>query len=126
MTEKKYTSPIANMQYKEGILYIKYMNANISLAEVKVFVVDLLREFADTLPVRILSDITAQKTLKKEVRDYLGSPEVVQHLKASAIVADSALSKIVGNLFLMFSRPNSPTKIFSTESAAEVWLCTFP
>ena len=126
MTEKKYASPIADMHYKDGVLYIKYVSADISLAEIKVFVDDLLREFADALPVRILSDISAQKAPRKEVRDYLGSPEVVKHLKASAIVADSTLSKIAGNLFLMFSRPNSPTKIFSDFAAAEAWLRTFP
>lgn len=126
MQEKKYSSPIANIHYKEGILYIKYLSADISLAELKAFVDDLLREFAEAIPVRILSDISAQKTPSKEVRDYLARPEIVKNLKASAIVANSTLSKIAGNLFLMFNRPNSPTKIFSDVAAAEAWLRTFP
>jgi hypothetical protein len=126
MQEKKYTSAIAEMHYKNDILYIKYIGADISLADVKVFVEDFLREFAEAIPVRTLSDISAQKTPKKEVRDYLGSPEVVKNLKASAIVANSILSKMAGNLFLTFSRPNSPTKMFSDLAAAEIWLRTFP
>lgn len=99
--------------------------ADMSLAQAKAHIVDLEREFKSVLPALSIANISALKNPSKEARDYLGTPEVVALLKANAIVANSTLPKIIGNLYLMFSKPNIPTKIFTDEAAALAWLQQF-
>lgn len=125
MTNKNYSTAIAELQYKEGIMYVTFNSAEINLAQAQLFITDMKREFGDLLPLPILADVSAQRNPKKEGRDYLGSPEATQYFKAIALVANSVLSKIAGNLFLMFSNPNVPTKIFTENTAALAWLKPF-
>ena len=122
MTEKKYTAELADLHYKEGILFVKYRAGEITLPQAKVFIAVVAQEFGEILPARLLFDISAIKSPKKEVRDYLGSGELDKYTKASAIIANSVIEKILGNLFLTFTRPKWPTKIFTDETAALAWL----
>jgi hypothetical protein len=70
----------------------------------------------------IVADIRNVKTISREVREYLGRPENVATIKAGAMLTGSPLSKLVGNLFLQFSKPKFPTKMFSDEQKAAEWL----
>jgi hypothetical protein len=123
--EKTYTTEIAELYYKNEILYIIFNCADMSLAQAKSHIIDLEREFKSVLPALSIANISALKNPSKEARDYLGTPEVVTLLKANGIVANSTLPKIIGNLYLMFSKPSIPTKIFTDEAAAVAWLQQF-
>lgn len=77
------------------------------------------------MPVLAISDASQIKTIvAKDIRDYLASEEIVPICKASALLVGSGISKMVGNLFLTFSRPLFPTKIFTNEAKALEWLQT--
>lgn len=123
--EKKYDAEIATLYYKEGILYGKYKEGVFNLAQAKALVADLNREFGEYLPLPMLADISAQKMASKEIREYLATEEVTKNYKAGAIVANSILAKIIGNLFLTFNKQPFPTKIFTDEAAAVAWLQQF-
>jgi hypothetical protein len=125
MNERKLSCDLADAVFKDGILRINYKGLTADLNEVKAFISALKVEFADVMPVLFISDITKQKSPNKEVRDYMGSPEVLVLTKAGAIIAGSILSKIVGNLYLSFNKPTIPTKIFSDEASALQWLEQF-
>jgi hypothetical protein len=88
-------------------------------------VAKLITELADVLPVLLLSDLSKHKNMKKEVRDYLGGPEIFPLMKANAIVANSILSKLIVNLYLSFNKPPIPTKMFTNKDAAALWLQQF-
>jgi hypothetical protein len=123
--EKMYTTDIAELHYKNQILYTTFNCVDISIAEAKSHITDLKREFQNVLPALSIANISAIKNSSKEARDYLGTPEVVTLLKANAVVANSTLSKIIVNLYLMFNKPSVPTKIFTDEAAALAWLTQF-
>ena len=125
MNERKLSCDLADAVFKDGILRINYKGLMADLDEIKAFISALKVEFADVMPVLVVSDITKQKSPKKEVRDYMSAPEVMEMSIADAVVANSLLSKIVGNLYLSFNKPSVPTKIFSDEVSALKWLEQF-
>lgn len=67
-------------------------------------------------------DISKVKSITKEARDYLGTPEASKNIKAAGVLAGSYLSKIVGTFFLNFSRPAVPIKLFTSKAEATRWL----
>jgi len=70
-----------------------------------------------------LADIRAVKGASKEVRDFLGANDDFNYqLSKIAILQKSGLSMIMGNLYLKFSRPPFPTKLFTNEEKAMAWL----
>jgi hypothetical protein len=70
-------------------------------------------------------DISKVKSITKEARDYLGTPEASKNIKAAGVLAGSYLSKIVGTFFLNFSRPAVPIKLFTSKAEAMRWLEKF-
>ena len=76
-------------------------------------------------PWPILVDIRAVKFLSREVRQYNSRPEVTRRSKAVALLVESALSKIIANLFVTITKPTAPTRIFTDEAEARAWLKGF-
>lgn len=73
-----------------------------------------------------LSDIRQlKKNPSKEVRDYFASDEVAKLHKATAILVNSGFTKALGNLYLKFSKPKYPTRLFTDEEKATEWLKSF-
>ena len=126
MEIKNYSTNVADVYYKNEIMYVKYKKGEFSMSDIKLHIAGFVELYADVFPVLALSDISAQKNPPKEMRDYMGSEEVLKNIKASAIIADSVFTKTLGNLYITFSRPKTPTKIFSNVEIAEAWLRTFP
>jgi len=70
-----------------------------------------------------LVDIRELKGITKEIREYFGNnPLIKKHTVRSAILTSSGISKIVGNIYLRFSKPDFPTKLFTSEEKAVDWL----
>ena len=105
MEGKKYSNKVADMHYKDGILYFIYKKGPYTLDELKEHIEDFIREYADVIPVLAMSNISAQKGTPKELRDYGGTDYVTDRFKAHALFADSVFSKMVGNLYLTFNKP---------------------
>ncbi|NQX98298.1 MAG: STAS/SEC14 domain-containing protein, partial [Flavobacteriales bacterium] len=62
----------------------------------------------------------------KESREYGAKKEVSGLSSAMAILAGKSLAAIlVGNFFIRFNKPVTPTKIFKREEKALEWLATF-
>jgi hypothetical protein len=120
--EKKYVTTIADLHYKNEVMYVTFNGAIITLPAAKEFIHVLNTEFAEQLPVQILADIAKLKTPEKAARDYWATKEAEQVIKSLAILAKSILAKIAGNLFLSINRPSVPTKMFTDEVAALGWL----
>ena len=125
MIEKKYTTTIAHLHYKNEILHVSFNGATVTLPAAKEFINVLNTEFAEQQPLLVFADIANLKTPEKAVRDYWASKEAEQPIKSLVLLAKSILSKIVGNLFISITKPNVPTKMFTDEAAALVWLSQF-
>lgn len=64
------------------------------------------------------------RRMSKEVREdaaEFGS----KYYKCLAVVINSSLSRIIANLFMKFSKPPFPVKLFTDEDKAIEWLKTF-
>lgn len=69
----------------------------------------------------LLLDITNSSPSSKEVRDY-AADELPKMAKAIAMISNSALGRMVANLFFGLKPPPYPTKMFSNEQEAKEWL----
>ena len=64
---------------------------------------------------------TSSKQPKKEQRE-LFAKEISGVTKAMAIIASSALSRMMANLFFAFVPPDYPVKMVATEQEAKTWI----
>jgi hypothetical protein len=60
-----------------------------------------------------------------EARYYASSPEANQYTIASAFVVTSIPQKVLGNAYITFNKPGTPTKIFTDYDDAVKWLYSF-
>ncbi len=73
----------------------------------------------------VLVDLRAVRSQSAEARAYLAGPEATRVSLAVALLILSPLSRMVGNFFLGFNRPEVPTRLFTSVTEAEAWLRTF-
>lgn len=71
--------------------------------------------------VCLLIDVTNTSESTKEVRDY-AAREFPKFVKAIAMISDSALGKMLANLFFTVKSQPYPVKMFNDEKEAKEWL----
>lgn len=81
-------------------------------------------KFADGKSYPCLFDITAIKKVTREARVYLAN-EGDELVSASAILVNSAITKMIGNFFIDVDKPRSPTRLFTDKQEALKWLEQF-
>jgi stage II sporulation SpoAA-like protein len=109
---------------EDGILYsISKKVKPQSLEETK----QLLEEFRSIIgnkKVCMLLDVTNSSESTREVRDY-AAEEFPKLVKAIAMVSESALGKMLANLFFRIKTQPYPTKMFNNEQEAKDWLMQY-
>ena len=70
-----------------------------------------------------LVDARQVKSATKEARDYLAKHD--EGIIASAIIGKSAISNMIINMFITFSKPAVPVKAFQDKENALRWLNQF-
>jgi len=70
----------------------------------------------------LLVDIRNAKTMERAARQLFATDEWVT---STALLIDSALSRMIGNAFITFSKPVIPTRLFTSEAEAVEWLKGF-
>lgn len=65
-------------------------------------------------------------TVDTEARYYASGPEANKYTIASAFVVKSIAQKLLGNAYVTFNKPMTPTRIFTEEEEALKWLHSFP
>lgn len=99
-----------------------FLGLSPTLEQAQEHVKILLGELKDGAPFLGLTDISAAKSTTKEVRECLGGKEMVSLMKANALIAGSVIARMMGNLFVRFSKIDKPISFFSNEAAALKWL----
>lgn len=69
----------------------------------------------------MLIDTTNSQPTSKDVRKFAGE-EIPKITKAMALMSNSALGKMVANLFFAAYPPSYPVKMFTDEDEARQWL----
>ena len=72
-----------------------------------------------------LVDLSNLKSMTREARLYFAGPETAAAQSAAALVIKSPLTKAIGNFFMGLNKPLIPTRLFTSETEALVWLRTF-
>lgn len=70
----------------------------------------------------ILTDLTTDPLPTRDARNYANSPEMNDTTTAMALIVNNGFSKILGNMFLGFSKGQYPVKLFVSHDEARAWL----
>lgn len=107
---------------EDGILYSisKKRVKPLSLEETKKSM-DKFSEMVAGKKMCMLADVTHTTESTREIKDYIAQ-EFPKYVKALAMVSDSALGKMLANLFFTIKTQPYPTKIFNNEEDAKIWL----
>ena len=72
---------------------------------------------------RLLVDIRKAAIITAEVRHYYSGEILTQWFSAIGLLVDaSPLGRVMGNLYMRIAQPGLPTRIFTDEEAAMIWL----
>jgi hypothetical protein len=76
--------------------------------------------------VAVLVDLRQLKSQAADARALLAGPSAARVSRAVALLIGSPLSRVLGNFYLRFNRPETPTRLFSSEAEARAWLTGLP
>lgn len=60
-----------------------------------------------------------------DARKYASGVEANQYTLASVFVVKNSIQKMMGNAYITFNKPITPTKIMTSQESAVAWLKTF-
>ena len=106
---------------KDGIFYSIYKKGEPrTLAETQQ-AIESFKKMLDGKKICMLVDVTNSSESSREIRNY-AEQELPKFIKAIAMVSDSALGRMLANLFLTLKSQPYPTKMFNNEADAREWL----
>jgi hypothetical protein len=83
--------------------------------------IKLFRDYIGSEKVCMLIDVTNSSESSREVREFVAE-EFPKLVKAIAMVSNSALGKMLANLFFNLKSQPYPVKMFNDETEARIWL----
>ena len=107
----------------DDIVYFKYApKLEIDISVAKEIVASRLN-YTNGKSVYTLIDFSNVKSVTKEARDYMNSPEGgLKGILGGAFLSTSVVSTLFVNLYLKISNPSVPAKFFTSEKDAMWWL----
>lgn len=106
---------------ENGILYSVSKKAPPSTLEEARQTMEEFKKMIGDKKVCMLVDVTHTNDSSREMKDY-AAEEFPKLIKAIAMVSDSALGKMMANLFFTLKTQPYPTKMFNNEQDAKDWL----
>lgn len=125
MRSELFKTNMAEIYIEDGVMHVYLTQETMELEPLKKHMATLKAHFLEHLPIPSVINNGKTKATPKEVRDYLASDEVGSILSSTALVVSSAITKIAVNLFLQFSKPKYPVKMFTDPEAALEWVKQF-
>lgn len=114
----------ASFELKDGILIGAFKKEIVDLeSSLKITADRMLVQKGEAYP--IVSNIKNVKIVTKEARRYLASEDGCVGVTAAAVLIDSYLGSMIGNFFIKINKPLRPTRIFTNENEAKLWLKQF-
>lgn len=86
---------------------------------------DALRQLTKGKRAPLLLDIRDTGTLSPEARQLFAGEQGASAITMLAMVGNSAFTRVVGNLFIRFAKPNYPVRLFGSDEEASSWLREF-
>jgi stage II sporulation SpoAA-like protein len=105
----------------DGIFYSVYKKGKARSIEETKQTIETFKKMLNGKKICMLVDVTYTAESSREIRDY-AEQELPKFIKAIAMVSDSALGRMLANLFLTLKSQPYPTKMFNNEADAKEWL----
>ena len=119
--ETKFESPHATVWLDGGIMYCRFAaDLHVSL-DVARSVVERRIFFSQGKHYPLLIDMRGIKSSTGAARKYLATMGATL-VTAGALITASGINKTIGNLFLKVDQPPVPTRLFTNEEKAKIWL----
>jgi hypothetical protein len=80
------------------------------------------KKLSEGRKMAVLIDSRVRTTATKEARSLSSGPLVSEFVIARAILTDSVSVKLLGNFYINFHKPLSPTQLFRDKKKAIEWL----
>ena len=123
---RKIRTRIAELTYdKDRILRVKLFD------DAEIELEDAIQNYEATIAITqgekflVMVDATSNVSVSKEARAFVALTKENEKRIAEAFITTSVANKLVGNFYINFNKPKTPTKIFSSETDAIKWLESF-
>lgn len=109
----------------DGICYtVVRPNTIVDLQDAKENSCSIKEISGDTI-YPLLVNLMEINSISKEARDHFSMQNRTPGVSAIAMLIRSPVSRVIGNFFLGMNRSAVPTKLFTVESEAVLWLKRF-
>jgi hypothetical protein len=72
-----------------------------------------------------LVDLRTLRSMSRDCRKYFAGPETAKVQSAAGLLVVSPIARAIGNFFMGLNKPLIPTRLFTSETDALVWLRDF-
>jgi hypothetical protein len=110
---------------EDGILYFEYFPGVEISMEDAIEISERQRQLIEGKRRPVLGDISQVRSISREARTYFASDDFQETNSALALLVNSPVSKVIGNMFIGFSKTIFPTRLFTSRSKALEWLQAF-
>lgn len=110
-----------DFRIEDGILRSSFNTDQLNLSQAKE-IVAYRKEVTAGQIFPVLIDNMSVKRIAKNTRDFLSSTEAVEGISATAIITDNTFKRSLVNFFLLIASPPFPTRMFTNEADALIWL----
>ena len=116
-------TPIGEAWVETGVLWHCIHPETLVSEEVALATVKALAEFVGGMSLPAVVDIRGVQFADRAARDVFARE--MDHERATAIVVEGKVSRTLGNAYFRFSRPDRPTKMFTSQEEAQLWALSF-
>ena len=125
LTKDKIETNTAIYYIQDGILIMRTKkDADMNLEAAKEGIAARKKLQGDKKALILVDNRNAWQ-VSNEAREYAAQKEIDSMNIAMAILADSITTRMIGNFYINFNKPKTPTKMFKSEAKALEWLETF-
>ncbi len=90
-----------------------------------IYSADVVRKLSPGQKMPILNICEAALNVEKSLSKVGQLDWVSETVSALAIVTDTKIGRVLGNIFMRFQKNPYPTKLFNSEAAARKWLMNY-
>jgi len=124
MENQIYENDFVSLQLRNGVLYGKYKVNVINLAIAQDATIFRM-QITGGKKIPAIADISSVKHVDKEARIFFSSKEAGKDLLALAVVLNNPVTRMMGNFFVKFYRPEYPFRFFTNSTEATEWIVSF-
>ncbi|WKN42004.1 DUF7793 family protein [Tunicatimonas pelagia] len=124
MENQIYENDFVSLQFLNQVLYAKY--------KVPIIDVTIARnatayrmQVTGGRKIPAIVDISSVKHVDKEARTFFSSLEAGKDLLALAVILNNPVTRMMGNFFVKFYRPEYPFMFFTNLAEASKWIEDF-